>query len=61
MRFVPLLFDTGEHIHRGLHSSEGSADQDPAFGVYAVSVQQRPQAESLGLLQERDSSGKVKW
>lgn len=37
----------GEHVHRRLHCPKGSTDKDTASDVYAVSLQQRPQAESV--------------
>lgn len=55
-----VFFFPGEHIHRGLHRPKGSADQDSASGVYAVCLQQWPQAEGVGLLQEGDSPGTVR-
>lgn len=51
---------SGEHIHRRLYRPKGSTDPDSASGVYAVSLQQWPQAEGIGLLQEGDSPGTVK-
>lgn len=54
----PCLISPGEHLHRRPYRPEGEADQDPASHVHAVGVQQRPQAESLGLLQARDFPGK---
>lgn len=50
----------GEHIHWRLHRPKGSTDQDTTSGVYAVSVQQWPQAEGAGPLQEGDSPGRVR-
>lgn len=54
-----LCYFSGEHIHRRLYRPKGSTDQDSASGVYAVSLQQWPQAEGAGLLQEGGSPGTV--
>lgn len=56
-----LCYFSGEHIHRRLYRPKGSTDQDSASGVYAVSLQQWPQAEGVGLLQEGDSPGTVEF
>lgn len=52
-----LCYFSGKHIHRRLYRPKGSTDPDSASGLYAVSLQQWPQAEGIGLLQEGDSPG----
>lgn len=57
---MKVIFHPGEHIYRRLHFPKGSSNKDSASGVYAVSLQQWPQAEGVWLLQEGDSPGTVK-